>query len=63
MRTAILAEKMADRGHEVVLWSCTVNHAAKRQRASKTTIIPLRPIILSRCYMVAYIKRTYRPPA
>jgi glycosyltransferase involved in cell wall biosynthesis len=43
MRTAILAEMMADRGHEVVLWNCTVNHAAKTQRATETTVVTLRP--------------------
>lgn len=43
MRTAILAEMMATRGHEVVLWNTTVNHATKSQRAAATTIRSVRP--------------------
>jgi glycosyltransferase involved in cell wall biosynthesis len=43
MRTAIVAETMANRGHEVVLWNTTVNHATKTQRATGTTIRSVRP--------------------
>lgn len=38
LRTGILAERLARRGHEVTWWNSTVNHQRKEQRASKTTI-------------------------
>jgi len=42
MRTGVVAQHLADRGHEVVLWSCTVDHPAKVQRARKTTVLEMR---------------------
>jgi glycosyltransferase involved in cell wall biosynthesis len=38
LRTGIMAERLARRGHEVTWWNSTVNHQRKEQRASATTI-------------------------
>ncbi|MCP2126916.1 glycosyltransferase [Bradyrhizobium ottawaense] len=38
LRTGIMAERLALRGHEVTWWNSTVNHQRKEQRASITTI-------------------------
>lgn len=38
LRTGIMAERLARRGHEVTWWNSTVNHQRKEQRASTTTI-------------------------
>ncbi|WP_425905834.1 glycosyltransferase [Nitrobacter sp. TKz-YC02] len=38
LRTGIMAERLAHRGHEVTWWNSTVNHQRKEQRASTTTI-------------------------
>ncbi|MGY4513594.1 glycosyltransferase involved in cell wall biosynthesis [Bradyrhizobium sp. USDA 3650] len=38
LRTGIMAERLALRGHEVTWWNSTVNHQRKEQRASTTSI-------------------------
>lgn len=41
-RIGILAETLAERGYEVVWWSSTVDHAAKRQRYAEHTAKTIR---------------------
>lgn len=41
-RTGILAEILADEGHEVTYWTSTFSHALKKQRYQNTHILQLR---------------------
>src|SRR5215470_8360347 len=41
LRTGILAEILASRGHKVVWWTSTFDHARKRQRFDNDTTISL----------------------
>ena len=42
-RTGILADHMANKGHNVVFWSASFDHVRKRQRVGKNTTIVLSP--------------------
>lgn len=43
LRTAVLAEELCNRGHEVIFINASFNHQQKRQRTKKTTIIAKDP--------------------
>ena len=43
LRTGILANMLESSGHHVVWWSSTMNHTAKKQRASEDTILTPTP--------------------
>lgn len=54
-RTGLLAGMLADRGHDVVWWTSTFNHAQKVQRASTHTSVPVRDRLrLELLYAPAY---------
>ncbi len=42
LRTGILAQHLADRGHEVVWWNSTVSHQRKIQRFEQTTTLSVQ---------------------
>ena len=42
LRTGILADTLVTKGHKVILWSTTFNHARKKYRFKNDTTITLK---------------------
>lgn len=49
MRTALLADKLVDRGHRVVWWTSAFDHQHKRMHFERDTDVELRPGMILKC--------------